>query len=110
MMRRYCSRCNHRYRVESLDDPSTCPSCGYKQYSKKGRTGASGKTPPTISKAELDPRFLTTDEFQYLGRSPDGTLRLMVPSRIIEVTPDRLRRLADRLEEMVKSEEMMARP
>lgn len=112
---RHCTQCSRDYPVESLDIISTCPHCGYVQsprlrapvkderYSKKAM-------PPIISRADIDPRFLTTDEFQYMGRSPDGTLRLMVPSRIIEVTPDRLRRLADRLEEMVKSEEMMARP
>lgn len=113
--RRLCTQCQNRYPVESLDVPSTCPHCGYIQSPRlralvKDERYAGKTKSPVISKAELDPRFLTSDEFQYMGRSPDGTPRLMVPSRIIEVTPDRLRRLADRLEEMVKSEEMMARP
>lgn len=108
---RMCSECKTRYRVLYLGLTTTCPVCGHVQHPKSIAPEDEGRRKAaTISKAELDPRFLTSDEFQYMGRSPDGSLRLMVPSRIIEVTPDRLRRLADRLEEMVKSEEAMARP
>lgn len=99
---RRCSKCRRTYHVSDLGETSTCPSCGYVQHPKSIPPEDDGRRKgATISRSEIDPRFLMTDEFQYMGRSPDGTPRLMVPSRIIEVTPDRLRRLADRLEEMI---------